>query len=337
MQGSRELHDAQLMRETGVLGIDVGGTKTLCLLVNYKYEIIAEEKFQTAPEDGRKKFVKKLRSAGESLVKTAERKKMELRAAGIAVAGRVSEKRGTVESAPNLLCLEKLNLARLFKAEFDLDVRMGNDVQLALYAEHQLGVARDCQHVLGVFLGTGVAGAAIINGRLYSGASGMGGQIGSILTHHVGGADTLAGHAILDRVASKAAIAGTALGLAAKQWAPHLFKEVGTDHSKVTWGALRRAIRKGDTQVEDLLRARLRIAGITLSNVVNFMNPEMLVLGGGLPEEMPQLVRSEIDRGLRKYLPPEISKPLTVKVARFKNKAGAIGAARLAFEGAGLA
>src|SRR5437867_1324436 len=291
------------MRETGVLGIDVGGTKTLCLLVDQKYEVIAEEKFQTAPEDGRKKFVKKLRGAAESLTKVAERKKLELTAAGIAVAGRVNEKRGTLESAPNLLCLEKLNLARLFKAEFDLDVRMGNDVQLALYAEHQLGVARDCQNVLGVFLGTGGAGAAIINGRLYSGATGMGGQIGSILTHHVGGADTLTGHAILDRIASKAAIAGTALGLAAKQWAPHLFKEVGTDLSKVTWGALRRAIRKGDAQVEDLLRARLRIVGSALSNIVNFMNPEMLVLGGGLSEEMPQLVRSEIDRGLRKYLP----------------------------------
>jgi len=325
------------MRETGVLGIDIGGTKTLCLLVNQKYEVIAEEKFQTAPEDGRKKFVKRLRAAAESVAGIALRKRMKIAGAGIAVAGRVNEKCGTIESAPNLLCLEKLNLARLFKAEFGLGVRLGNDVQLALYAEHRLGVARDCRHVLGVFLGTGVAGAAIINGRLYSGASGMGGQIGSILTHHVGGADTLAGHAILDRVASKAAIAGAALGLAAKQWAPHLFKEVGTDLAKVSWGALRRAIRQGDSQVEDLLRARLRITGITLSNVVNFMNPEMLVLGGGLPEEMPQLVRSEIDRGLRKYLPPEISKPLTVKVARFKNRAGAIGAARLAFEAAGLA
>ena len=106
---------------------------------------------------------------------------------------------------------------------------------------------------------------------------------------------------------------------------------MGTDLSKVTWGALRRAIRKGDAHIEDLLRARLRIVGSALSNIVNFMNPEMLVLGGGLSEEMPQLVRSEIDRGLRKYLPPEISKPLAIKVARFKNKAGAMGAARLAF------
>ncbi|HKQ39940.1 MAG TPA: ROK family protein [Verrucomicrobiae bacterium] len=316
----------------GALGIDVGGTKTLCLLVNDRYRIAAKEKFQTAPEDGRKKFVKKLRGAAGALVAAAERMKIDLLGAGLAVAGRVNEKQGTVESAPNLLFLEGLNLARLFKDELNLDVRLGNDVQLALYAEHQFGVARACQHVLGVFFGTGVAGAAIVNGTLYTGATGMGGQLGSILTHHIGGVDTLADYAILDRVASKAAIAGAALGLAAKQWAPNLYKEVGTDLAKVTWGALRRAIRKGDKQIEDLLRARLRIAGSALSNVVNFMNPELLVLGGGLAEEMPQLVRSEISRGLKQYLPPEILRPLTVKVARFKNESGALGAAHLVFE-----
>ena len=322
------------MDERGVLGVDVGGTKTLCLLVDERYGILAEEKFQTAPEDGRKKFVKKLRAACLAVAEVADRKKIKLLGAGVAVAGRVNEKRGTVESAPNLLCLESLNLARLFKDELHLKVRLGNDVKLALYAEHQLGVARGRHHVLGAFFGTGVAGAAIVNGRPYTGATGMGGQLGSILTHHMGGVDTLADYSILDRIASKAAIAGAALGLAAKQWAPHLYKEVGTDLAKVTWGALRRAVRKGDKQIEDLLRARLRIAGGALSNVVNFMNPEMLVLGGGLAEEMPQLVRSEIDRGLRKYLPPEISRPLAIKVARFKNKAGALGAARLVFEDA---
>jgi glucokinase len=332
--GASGFGDGGWMHDTGVLGIDVGGTKTLCLLVDQRYRIIAEEKFRTAPEDGRKKFVKKLRCATESLASMATGKKIKLIGGGIGVAGEVNGKDGIVESAPNLLCLEKLDLGRMFQQWLGLKVSLGNDVQLALYAEHRLGAARGCKHVLGVFFGTGVAGAAIINGQLYSGASGMGGQVGSILTHDPAGADTVASHAILDRIASKAAIAGAALGLAAKQWAPNLFKEVGTDLANVTWGALRRAIRKGDKQIEELLRARLRIAGVALSNVVNFMNPEMLVLGGGLAEEMPQLVRLEIARGLRKYLPPEISKPLVIKVARFKNNAGAVGAARLAFEGA---
>ena len=324
------------MNGKAALGIDVGGTKTLCLLVDHKFRIIAEEKFQTAPEDGRKKFVKKLRAAAHAMADIANQRNLKLRGAGVAVAGRIDEKNGIVESAPNLLCLEGLNFERLMKDELSLETRFGNDVQLAMYAEHRLGVARSCRHVLGVFFGTGVAGAAIINGALYTGANGMGGQLGSILTHHIGGIDTLADYSILDRVASKAAIAGAALGLAAKQWAPNLYKEVGTDLSKVTWGALRRAIRVGDKQIKDLLQARLRIAGVALSNVVNFMNPEMLVLGGGLSEEMPQLVRSEVTRGLQRYLPPEISRGLKIKVARFKNHSGALGAAHLVLTGSAL-
>ena len=270
------------MRERSVLGVDIGGTKTLCALVDKHYKIVAAEKFRTAPEEGRKKFVDQLIGAGKALIKDARKEKINAIGVGVAVAGQVNNGKGDVQVAPNLVPLQNLNLRRLFQHHLKLDACLGNDVQLALYAEHQLGVAVSCDHVLSVFFGTGIGGAA--------------------------------------------------LGLAARQSAPHLFKEVGTDLAEVSWGALRRSIRKGDKAVEDLLRARLRLAGIALSNVVNFLNPEMLVLGGGLAEEMPQLLRAELEKALRSHLVPEVSKPLKVKLARFRNKAGAMGAARLAFE-----
>jgi glucokinase len=320
------------MAKQAVLAFDVGGTKTLCALVSDKFKVLAERKFKTAPEDGRRKFVKRLVAAAESLAQQAKLQKWQLLGAGVAWAGQVNEATGKSEAAPNLVCLEELHIGRLFREAFGLKTVLGNDVQFALYAEQQLGAARNCRHVLGVFFGTGVGGAGVINGKLYQGVSGMGGQVGSILVHNVGGPDTLESHGILDRIASKAAIAGAALGIAAKQWAPHLFKEVGTDLAKVSWGALHRAIRNGDTAIEELVRARLRVAGIALASVVNFMNPEMLVLGGGLTEEMPRLVKSEIERGLREYLVPEVAKPLQVRTAHFKNHAGAMGAAKRAFD-----
>jgi glucokinase len=320
------------MREKAVLGVDIGGTKTFCALVDERHEILAAEKFRTAPEDGRKKFIDELIGASKALIKDARKEKITVIGVGVAVAGQVNNGKGDVQVAPNLMPLQNLNLRRLFQQNLKLDTCLGNDVQLALYAEHRLGTAVGCNHVLGVFFGTGIGGAAIIDGQLYRGASGLGGQVGAIITHAIGGADALQSHGILDRMTSKAAIAGAALGLAARQSAPHLFKEVGTDLAEVSWGALRRSIRKGDKAVEDLLRARLRLAGIALSNVVNFLNPEMLVLGGGLAEEMPQLLRAEVEKALRSHLVPEVSRALRVKLARFRNKAGAMGAARLAFE-----
>jgi glucokinase len=81
-----------------------------------------------------------------------------------------------------------------------------------------------------------------------------------------------------------------------------------------------------------MLRARMRVVGIALSNVVNFMNPEMVVLGGGLVEEMPELVTNEINEGLREYLSPEVSNVLKVKPGRLKTAAVALGAAHQALQ-----
>jgi glucokinase len=136
----------------------------------------------------------------------------------------------------------------------------------------------------------------------------------------------------LDRVASKTAIAGEALVMAVKEWAPYLHRKVGTDLAKVTWGMIANAIEAGDKKVEEMLRARMGVVGIALSSVVNFLNPEMLVLGGGLMDTMPRLVREELENGLREYLAPEVDKALKVEPAKLGGDAVALGAAHLAFE-----
>jgi glucokinase len=236
-----------------------------------------------------------------------------------------------VES-PNIPFLDGCQLSKILKQSLKLPSVIGNDVQLALYGEHRMGVAEGCSNVLGVFFGTGVGGAAIINDELFVGSGGHGGNIGATLAHTIGGAENLNSHGILDQIASKAGIGGAALGMAAKQWAPALYKEVGTDLAKVTWGALERSRKAGDKHIEELLSSRLRIVGISLSSIINFLNPDMLVLGGGLTEQMPRFVVAAVESGLREYLIPEISKDLKVKAAKFGNKAGAIGAARLAFK-----
>jgi glucokinase len=320
------------MAKRGAIGIDVGGTKTLCLLVDERFRILKEIKFKTAPEDGRARFAKRLRNATAELVARSKKAELQLVGIGIACAGQVDPDKGLIVECPNVPPLEGFQIGRALRQETKLDSVLGNDVQLALYGEHQLGVAVGCKHVLGVFFGTGVGGAAILQNKLYTGASGTGGQVGATLTHSIGGADALESHGKLDRVASKAAITGAAIGMGAKQWAPNLFKEVGTDISKVSWGALARARQAGDKQIDHLLRARLQVVGIALSSIVNFLNPEMLVLGGGLTEEMPRMVLSAVERGLREYLEPEVSRTLKVKHAKFGNKAGAIGAAKFAFQ-----
>jgi len=318
------------MKKPAAVGIDVGGTKTLCVLLYKHFTKLEEVKFKTSPEEGRNRFTRRLKDSVGSLVTTARAKGLEVVAVGIGSAGAVDEKKIRINTSPNLMMLENYPIGKYLQKVVKAKMTIQNDVQTGIHAEHVLGAARGCNNVMGVFFGTGVGGATIINGKLFTGASGFGGQVGGLVAQPVGGISAALSHGIVDRIASKSAIASEALVMAIKNWAPYLHREVGTDLSKITWGILERAIKHGDNRIEEMLRARMRVVGIALANVVNFVNPEMLVLGGGLVGQLPELVIEEIEGGLREYLTPEVSKAVRVKPAKLGGHAVAIGAAHQA-------
>jgi glucokinase len=319
------------MKRPAAIGIDLGGTKTLCVLVDKQCRLLDSVKFKTAPHEGRAQFTRNLIASTTALEKVAQSKKMDLVGIGVGCAGQVDYKKIKIKRSPNLLCLENYPIGKLLQQVHKTEVVIGNDLQVGVYAEYKYGAAVGCRNVLGVFFGTGVGGAAVIDGQLYTGSSGVGGQVGCILAQPVGGPQAALSHGIIDRIASKASIASEALVMAVKEWAPYLHKKVGTDLSQINWGILNRAIRHGDHRIEEMLRARMRVVGIALSSVVNFLNPDMLVIGGGLAAEMPRLVIGEIEAGLREYLVPEVRRVLKVRRAELE-EAVALGAAEGALE-----
>ena len=318
------------MKKPAAVGIDVGGTKTLCVLVDKHFKLLEEIKFKTAPEEGEHRFTRRVKDSVGALVNSAKAKGLDVLAVGVGSAGAVDDKEIKITTSPNLLMLENYPIGRHLAKVVKATMTIGNDVQVGIHGEHVLGAAKGCSNVVGVFFGTGVGGAAIINGKLFSGACGFGGQVGGLIAQPVGGPEAALSHGIIDRIASKSAIASEALVMAIKNWAPYLHSEVGTDLTKVTWGILERAIKHGDHRIEEMLRARMCVVGIALANVVNFMNPDMLVLGGGLMDQMAELVIEEIESGLRRYLIPEVSKAMRVKRAKLGGHAVAIGAAHQA-------
>lgn len=321
-----------LMKKPAAVGIDVGGTKTLCVLIDKHFQQLEEIKFKTAPDEGRNRFTHRLKDSVGALVNSARAKGLNVVAVGVGSAGDVDEDKIRIKTSPNLLMLEDYPIGKYLAKVVIATMTIRNDVQTGIYAEHMLGAAQGCSNVMGAFFGTGVGGAAIINGKLYSGASGFGGQVGGLVAQPVGGPEAALSHGIIDRIASKSAIASEALVMAIKNWAPYLHREVGTDLSKITWGILERAIKHGDHRIEEMLRARMRVVGIALANVVNFLNPEMLVLGGGLVGQMPKLVIGEIETGLRQYLTPEVSRALRIRAAKLNAQAVAVGAAHQALK-----
>ena len=136
----------------------------------------------------------------------------------------------------------------------------------------------------------------------------------------------------LDSIASRAAIAGEAAALATKRRAPYLLDSVGTDVKKITSTALADAIDRGDKDVEELVRNRAQILGIILSNMVDFLNPEMIVLGGGLVDAMPDIITQEVAAGIKLHATPEAQEALQIVASNLRSHSVTTGAAKLAVD-----
>jgi glucokinase len=315
------------------IGIDVGGTKTLLALFDAGLEVLAEEKFRTHPgKGGIHAFERELGAAIARLERLARQRKLSVKHVGVGCAGDIDLRNGVVKSSPNLTFLDGYPFRDKLERLTGSRVFISNDVQAALYGEYRLGAARKGRNVLGVWLGTGVGGAIIVEGRLYLGATGRAGNIGNYQLHSTDIAEKGLRKDVLDNVASRTAIAGEAAALASKHRAPALREAVGTDVADIKASAIADAIRNGDKAIGRLMRSRANLVGAALANLVDYLNPDMVVLGGGLVEAMPTLIRREVRRSIDAHAATKAAKAVTVVVAKLHRHAGTIGAARLAID-----
>jgi glucokinase len=317
-----------IVSKRAIIGIDVGGTKVMIGLFDEEFQVIEEIKKKT-PQD-EQEFASLITESCEELNKAAAGKSLKLATVGIGFSGKITEK-GVVETAANIPAVVGFSFKKALAA-LDVPILAHNDVNAALYGEHKFGAAQGCKHAIGVFIGTGIGGAILINGKLYHGATGDAGDIGNYLLQPFGPLAGSARHGVLDDVASRTAIAADAAALAIKQWAPSLLENAGTDLRNIKSSALAQAIEGGDKAIEELVRSRAQIVGIVLSNFVDFLNPEMVVLGGGLTEALPEIIRDEVAAGIEGHASPTARKKVKVVIAKLMGHAVTIGAAKLALD-----
>jgi glucokinase len=320
------------MTKVGSIGLDVGGTKTLCALFDESFNVVEETKVKTLDSPGAQAFSDMLTESLTELIRKADKANLTVANIGVGLAGSLNSD-GTVKDCPNIPFLEHgFSFRTLVTKATGANVITMNDCDAGLYGEHRLGAAVGYQHVIGVFLGTAIGGALIIDGKLYRGASGKAGNIGHYLLHPLGPLAGSERHGILDDFSSRAALAGEAATMAAKKWAPYLAKAVGTDVRNISAKRLAEAIANGDEKIEELVRSRSHIVGIVLSNLVDFLNPEMVVLGGGLSEAIPALIRDEVEAAIHTHSTEEATHDLKIVIAGLKRHSVAAGAAQFAVD-----
>lgn len=314
-----------------LIGFDLGGTKMLATVMDADYQIVSREKVKTGNTADSEAVYNGMLECIERACKSAGIKTDELTAAGVAVPGPVDFSAGVLLETPNL-GFENFPLRDRLSNDLGVSVSLENDVNAGLYGEFVKGAAAGYRHVVGLFPGTGVGGALILNGALYRGARGGAGEIGHMIIQVEGQLCGCGQHGCLEALASKTAIAKDAVGLASSGDAPTVWNRAGTDIKKVKSSVLLESVEKGESAMIDLINRSARFLGIGMANCVNIFNPEAVIIGGGVVEKLGEPYLREAERAMRAHAMSFLSEGVRVAEAQLGDDAVVIGAAALARE-----
>jgi glucokinase len=265
-----------------VLAIDLGGTKMIAALVAHPLKMITRDYSLTLAGEGVEAVTGRVFSAIDRVLSAQNIVPSQLHSIVVAAAGAIDAERGLVTSSPNLTGWRNVPLRDMVKERYKVNTILINDANAEALGEHQLGAGRGISNLILITVGTGIGGGIIINGRLYSGASGSAGEIGHTTIDMNGPRCSCGNIGCWEMFASGRAMAREAQ--ARVKWGEEsILKEmVGGEIGKITTEKIDEAARGGDPLALDVISKAATYLGIGMVNLVNAFNPEMIIVGGGV-------------------------------------------------------
>jgi len=319
------------MKQSYLIGFDLGGTKMLCTVLDDELNVVGREKVKVGSARDNDSILEAIGDAIKKALKSAKVDEDQLRAIGIASPGPIDFENGILLETPNLHLIN-LPLRDALQKEFGCSVLLENDVNAGTYGEYIRGAAVGFRHVVGIFPGTGVGGGLILDGKLYRGSSGGAGEIGHITIEPDGPKCGCGNYGCLEQMSSRAAIAKELVGLALTGQSKVVMEEAGTDIAKVKSNTILKAVEAGEPAVIEVVKRAARYMGIGMAAAVNIFNPEILILGGGLIEKLGDFYVEEAAESMRAHAMKGLVANVQVRQALLTDDAAVIGAAALALE-----
>ena len=246
-------------------------------------------------------------------------------AVGIGIPGLRSSKTGVVETSPNIPCLNKVNLEDLVANQVHLRVVSENDANCGAYAEFVCGAAAGIQNMVYLTIGTGLGSGLILNGRLFAGGSGFGGELGHTTIDPGGRVCACGNRGCLETRVSATGIVVTAREKMNNEPSSLLHQLDEPLTSQMIFDA---AVR-GDAVARATFQETGKYLGIACANLINLLNPEMIVIGGGVMASGEILLHSAIEEVQRRAFAPS-ARGCEIVQSKLWPEAGMIGAAMLA-------
>ena len=308
------------------VGIDLGGTKILAGIVEKESgKVLFEVKNKTKKEKGNKKITAKIIETLEELFETSNVPKEEISSVGIGLAGQVERNKGILINAVNLECKD-LNIKEILEEKFSIPVNIGNDVEVATFGELKFGSGIGYKDIVCIFVGTGIGSSIVKDGKIHLGASQSAGEIGHIIVDLNGRACACGANGCLEAYASRSAIESRILG-AVKKGRKSIITELA-DGKSISSKHIKKSLEAHDEVVTQYVNEAIDYLSGGIASVINFYNPELMILGGGLIQSIDDFYLQTIKKARAKALPtPALS--IEFKKASLGDYSGVIGAALL--------
>ncbi|HOK32863.1 MAG TPA: ROK family protein [Limnochordia bacterium] len=314
-----------------VAAVDIGGTKVAAALVNPLTGEILTQRQDPTNTGSPQAFVDGVAGA---LAKVLDQAPSPFPAAiGVGTAGHVDTRTGQLTSLN--LRQENLPLRDLLQERFHLPVAVDNDANVGALAEMAYGGARGNGYLAYVAVGTGIGLGLVLEGRLYNGKANFAGELGHVTVDYHGSACKCGGRGCLEEIASGSAVVRRAKECVARGKATILRELCGGDLNQVTGELVVEAVKQGDADVRGVVEEAACALGYALRSLINILDLEVIILGGGFPFALPQLfletIRSVVyaeNRVNRSHCP--------VILSELGDKSTLLGAAYLAAQQAGI-
>lgn len=312
-----------------LMGVDLGGTKILAGVFDDKLECLGRAKKSTKAQRGAEAVVERVAATVLEAIDECDLQPKQIRGLGIGAPGACDPDTGTVIFAPNL-GWKNFPLKKELEKRLPFPVFVENDCNLQTLGVYEKELKGKPRHLVGIFLGTGIGAGIILDGKLYRGFNRTAGEIGHMVLE-VGGPKCGCGNkGCFEALASRTAIFRRIEAALKDGHKTVLTELLGPDLENLRSGDLRKAIKRGDKLVERIVEEAAEYTGIAVANVINLLNPEVIVIGGGVMDALEDEMLAIIVETAHDYAMNGTTEGIEILASRLGDEAGITGGAVLA-------
>lgn len=306
-----------------VVAADVGGTNTRMAIVNEDGVILALLKKSTHCKEGKDGMIKFLISFANEMIEKSRASRQKIRGIGVGFPGPLDAETGIIFNPPNLMGWDNVPLKSMLEEEFNIPVSVENDANAAALGEWWMGAGAGTNSLVCITLGTGVGGGIILDGKLLHGASGMAGEVGHMTIVKDGIMCTCGNRGCLEAYAS-------ARGIIERTHTALLKDNISNEHLPNSLEQICKMASDGNEIISNVIKEAGVILGIAIANLANLLNPEIVVLFGGVTNIGENLIKP-VRKEVRKRAFKKATETLRIEVSKLPDKSGILGAAKSIF------